>query len=205
MAAARSSSVTGQALRRRAVCFGDSITQYGWASPDGQRGWVAMLADAYQRKVDVTNRGYSGYDTMKGVAILKEALPTPEQQYVFATVFFGANDAAESELQGLTPQQYRTHLSTIVDHCITQAEEFSRIAGEVARGRGAVFLDLASVMRATSSAPEKAYLADGLHLNGALSRSSMTEDLRSWVPHKVLSLTAASKDSSADGTSTTNS
>lgn len=37
------------------VTFGDSITQRGFAP-----GWTSALADAYQRRADVVNRGYSG-------------------------------------------------------------------------------------------------------------------------------------------------
>lgn len=41
------------------VCIGDSITQQGF----GNSGWVAGLADTYQRRADIVDRGFSGYNT----------------------------------------------------------------------------------------------------------------------------------------------
>ena len=46
--------------RPQFVLFGDSITQMAFASPDG---WAAKLADDYTARVDVFNRGFSGYNT----------------------------------------------------------------------------------------------------------------------------------------------
>lgn len=46
------SCVAQLAMRPTFVTFGDSITQRGFAP-----GWTGQLADAYQRRVDVLNRG----------------------------------------------------------------------------------------------------------------------------------------------------
>ena len=72
------------------MLVGDSLTQGGWAPGDtgiGQRltrsyylscfveiAWliISSLEDAYARKLDVLNRGYSGYNT-------EWALPVVEQ------------------------------------------------------------------------------------------------------------------------------
>lgn len=43
------------------LLFGDSITQFSF-NPH-ELGWGASLADSYARKLDVVNRGYSGYNT----------------------------------------------------------------------------------------------------------------------------------------------
>jgi len=80
------------------VLFGDSITQFSF-SPD-LTGWGAYLADAYQRKFDVMNRGFSGYNTDWALPILQQLLPTVDEQQAgkprirLITIFFGANDAA---------------------------------------------------------------------------------------------------------------
>ena len=51
----------GPPRRRRVLFFGDSITQHGWdASIDG---WVAAFAFHWFRRVDILNRGYSGYNS----------------------------------------------------------------------------------------------------------------------------------------------
>ncbi len=72
------------------ILFGDSITQQGFSS-----GWVSLLSNAYTRRADVFNRGFSGYNTRHAVDLLptvfgKEMNPNT----LFVTVFFGANDAS---------------------------------------------------------------------------------------------------------------
>ncbi|OAX39179.1 hypothetical protein K503DRAFT_799840 [Rhizopogon vinicolor AM-OR11-026] len=41
------------------MLIGDSITQNGWE----QGGFAQLLAERYVRKLDVLNRGFSGYQT----------------------------------------------------------------------------------------------------------------------------------------------
>ncbi|CDS13695.1 hypothetical protein LRAMOSA05869 [Lichtheimia ramosa] len=82
----------------RIVLFGDSITQFSF-DPE-LSGFGAGLAHSYQRRMDVMNRGFSGYNTKWALPILRQLLPTVEQQKQHAsqvqlmTIFFGANDAA---------------------------------------------------------------------------------------------------------------
>jgi len=71
------------------VVFGDSITQKGF-SPGG---WVSRLCDAYQRRIDVVNRGYSGYNTRLAKLVFPHTV-APVQHIELLTIFFGANDAA---------------------------------------------------------------------------------------------------------------
>ena len=78
-------------IRPQFVFFGDSITQKAFA----QGGWAGVVADAYQRRVDVINRGYSGYNTRWALSIVDHLFPANTTSKVeLATVFFGANDAA---------------------------------------------------------------------------------------------------------------
>jgi len=98
--------------RRAAVLFGDSITQRAWAE-DGTPGWAALLADAYSRKVDVFNRGFSGFNTRQGAAIAGEVFPPPPpgaRGLLFATVFFGANDAAAATGHPAEPAKPLQHV-----------------------------------------------------------------------------------------------
>lgn len=77
-------------LRPQFVLFGDSITQKSF----GPGGWGGALADAYQRRVDIINRGYSGYNTPWALPLLDHIFPAEITGKVqLATVFFGANDA----------------------------------------------------------------------------------------------------------------
>ena len=78
--------------RPQFITFGDSITQKGFSSPSG---WTAALAEAYQRRADVVNRGYSGYNTNWALQLLDKVFPPAGCSGVrLATVWFGANDAA---------------------------------------------------------------------------------------------------------------
>ena len=46
-------------IRKRFLLFGDSLTQQSFE----EGGWGSKLVSRYQRKADVTLRGYSGYNT----------------------------------------------------------------------------------------------------------------------------------------------
>ena len=74
------------------VLLGDSLTQLSF------EGWGATLAHVYQRRADVLNRGYSGYNTNHYLQqrILSNVLRNDMQHQVVALVviWFGANDAA---------------------------------------------------------------------------------------------------------------
>lgn len=51
------------------VLFGDSITQGGWQP----HGFAQRLAYVYARKLDVTNRGLSGYNTEWAIPVFEQA------------------------------------------------------------------------------------------------------------------------------------
>jgi lysophospholipase L1-like esterase len=79
------------AIRPQFVLFGDSITQKSF----GPGGWAGVIADAYQRRVDVINRGYSGYNTRWALSVVDHIFPANATGKIgLATIFFGANDAA---------------------------------------------------------------------------------------------------------------
>jgi len=74
--------------------FGDSITQMGW-----QAGGICQrLADNYARRLDVINRGLSGYNTDWAIPVLEQCLVPHSDASKFPktrllTIWFGANDA----------------------------------------------------------------------------------------------------------------
>ncbi|GAB5363097.1 hypothetical protein AAMO2058_000854000 [Amorphochlora amoebiformis] len=97
------------------VLFGDSITQYSFSVG----GFGARLADYYQRRADVINRGLSGYNTEWAVAALKHVLPRNMTEPALVTVFFGANDASDAKLnarQHVPLKTYKEKLKEIVDY-----------------------------------------------------------------------------------------
>lgn len=80
-------------LRPQFVFFGDSITQRSF---NPLSGWSSIVADAYQRKVDIINRGYSGFNTRWALPLVDHIFPNKDykNQVKLVTIFFGANDAA---------------------------------------------------------------------------------------------------------------
>ncbi|KAI9313689.1 SGNH hydrolase-type esterase domain-containing protein [Dichotomocladium elegans] len=86
------------------------------------QGFGASLANAYSRKADVVNRGFSGYNSEWGLAILKQVLPTVERQrqgkakLVLITLLFGANDSAlPFTLQHVPLERYKANLAEMVN------------------------------------------------------------------------------------------
>ncbi|KAI9886495.1 MAG: hypothetical protein M1823_001675 [Watsoniomyces obsoletus] len=81
----------------------------------------------YVRRLDIINRGFSGYNTSQGLKALPEFMPTPEQAKVsFMTVFFGANDAClpdsgEGKSQHVPLERYRENLVNIIEHPMVKA------------------------------------------------------------------------------------
>ena len=116
--------------RIRWLLLGDSITQQSFSPTHA--GWGAALADYYARTGDVTNRGYSGYNSRW----LLENLPAvTEGQFpsarcfssgsYFVTLFLGANDSSDDtgaslalsppqSGQGVPLDEYQRNLHAIV-------------------------------------------------------------------------------------------
>lgn len=108
---------TVQPGRNRIVLLGDSITQQSFS----EGGWGSALADVYQRRCDVLNRGYSGYNTRWALELLKSDSGYFEDSGAtvtrLVTVFFGANDASSPETnlrQHIPIDEYKINLKEIV-------------------------------------------------------------------------------------------
>ena len=92
--------------------FGDSLTQQSF-SPGG---WGARVADHFQRRADVLNRGFTGYNTGWAKAILPRLLASREQADVI-TVLLGSNDAVkEGEYQHVPLDRYAQNLRDILEY-----------------------------------------------------------------------------------------
>eukprot|EP00633_Aureoumbra_lagunensis_P009295 CAMPEP_0197320516 /NCGR_PEP_ID=MMETSP0891-20130614/60409_1 /TAXON_ID=44058 ORGANISM="Aureoumbra lagunensis, Strain CCMP1510" /NCGR_SAMPLE_ID=MMETSP0891 /ASSEMBLY_ACC=CAM_ASM_000534 /LENGTH=273 /DNA_ID=CAMNT_0042811965 /DNA_START=172 /DNA_END=993 /DNA_ORIENTATION=+ len=84
--------------RKRIVLLGDSITQMSFS--DG--GFGAALADRYQRRLDVLNRGYSGYNSRWLLELVQNDVFLRDEELggedtMLVTIFLGANDASLAE------------------------------------------------------------------------------------------------------------
>jgi len=74
------------------VLFGDSITQFGFSDIGG---WISLIANAYQRKLDVISRGFSGYNTRWCLELMPSIFNKENlKNTIGVTVFLGANDAS---------------------------------------------------------------------------------------------------------------
>jgi len=104
--------------RGKIILFGDSITQMSFSAADC--GWGAWIADRYQRRADVLNRGFSGYNSdwfLKFAATDEGKADLFDHDNVkIVTVFFGANDASDLELNPrhhVSLERYKSNIKEI--------------------------------------------------------------------------------------------
>lgn len=98
--------------RQKILMLGDSLTQLCFEGPEG---WGRDLANRYQRRADVLNRGMSGYNTRWFLRYAKDYdLWNEPGKVVLVTIWFGANDAA-TLAQNVPLDEYQTNLETMID------------------------------------------------------------------------------------------
>ena len=85
--------------RKVVVFFGDSITQRGFEVESN--GYVALMAEWWKRKVDILNRGYSGYNSRWGIKMMNDAVMNESPDLV--AIFFGANDSVDNRVPQHVP------------------------------------------------------------------------------------------------------
>lgn len=106
--------------RGQIILFGDSITQRSFNS--SVMGFGAQLSDFYQRRYDVINRGFSGYNTRLCLEIFQDIIGgtvrkvNPEMELV--VIFLGANDAVlpddEKSWQHVPLEEYSLNLESMI-------------------------------------------------------------------------------------------
>ncbi|KAI0728884.1 SGNH hydrolase-type esterase domain-containing protein [Fomitopsis betulina] len=108
------------------VLLGDSITQDGW-SP---YGFAQRLANAYVRKLDVINRGMSGYNTDWIISVFEQSFAKQhEQQHLpkvrLLTIWLGANDAAlPPSGQHVPLDRFGTNLAKLVQFVTSSSSPY---------------------------------------------------------------------------------
>lgn len=111
-----------QGERSRILLLGDSITQQAFSLEHS--GWGAGLADWYCRTADVTNRGFSGYNSRWVLDMMPQLLPRVDPTLLFATIFFGANDAVtEGGVQHVPRDEFALNLRAMVAHIKARAPQ----------------------------------------------------------------------------------
>ncbi|KAK0450699.1 GDSL Lipase/Acylhydrolase [Armillaria borealis] len=99
------------------MLFGDSITQGAWE--DG--GFSQRLSYVYARKLDILNRGLSGYNTEWAIPVFEQCFAKQhEQEHVpkvrILTIWFGANDACiKPSPQHVPLGQFTSNIKYLID------------------------------------------------------------------------------------------
>ncbi|KAH3674343.1 hypothetical protein WICMUC_003369 [Wickerhamomyces mucosus] len=105
------------------LIFGDSITEFSYnpyPNEDGpvQFGFGAALQHTYTRRLDVVQRGFSGYNTELAIKILPEVLKIEHQQskskIKVSTLFFGTNDACLGGVQRIDIHRYIENIKFLI-------------------------------------------------------------------------------------------
>ena len=107
-----------------ALLLGDSQTQLGWADS----GWVSQLAEKYVRRLDLINRGLSGYNTRMLLTVLPDILKDEDLERVrVVTLMMGSNDASFPDTnpeQAVSLEEFGENLlkiiSILLNHGITK-------------------------------------------------------------------------------------
>ncbi|KAJ2893223.1 isoamyl acetate-hydrolyzing esterase, partial [Coemansia aciculifera] len=73
------------------VCIGDSLTQHG--NDVSKCGWVSQLSNAYIRRMDVVNRGFSGFTSRWVLPLMSEVLSASQPKPRILTILLGSNDS----------------------------------------------------------------------------------------------------------------
>ncbi|KAI1433615.1 SGNH hydrolase [Xylaria sp. CBS 124048] len=103
------------------VLFGDSLFQ-GCSEAKGGFSFQGALQHLCMRKLDVINRGFSGYNTNNALELLPEIFLPPSAtntRIEYLLVLLGANDAClpvETSSQGVPIDQYKENLIKIITH-----------------------------------------------------------------------------------------
>jgi len=114
------------------ILFGDSLTQQCFSQVHGF-AFGAALADVYARKLDIVNRGLSGYNTTQALRALALCMPEPEHAHVrFMAIWFGANDSRIQGSPGGPDQsvpidEFKRNIKSMVQHPAVQAHEAIKI------------------------------------------------------------------------------
>lgn len=103
-------STASPSRRPTILLFGDSNTQKSFS----EYGWGAGLYNWFHRSCDVLNRGFSGYNTRWGRAILPGILEDAKAPVLAVTLFFGSNDS-ESTGQNVPLEEYEANLKAMIE------------------------------------------------------------------------------------------
>lgn len=95
------------------LLLGDSITEYSSRWP---AGLAPALADKYVRRLDVVNRGYSGYNSRTIRLALPHILSTVDSKLAAVVLYLGTNDAAIPGVPQHVPlEEFEQNMEYLID------------------------------------------------------------------------------------------
>ena len=103
---------------KKLIILGDSNTQYGFGEDSK---WVSYLSNSLQRKCDIINRGFSGYNTDNIKSFLPDILQDFDADSVCGVILMlGSNDSTKSsnKIQHVPLERFKANLHYIIDYLI---------------------------------------------------------------------------------------
>jgi lysophospholipase L1-like esterase len=101
---------------KKLILLGDSNTQFGWSKASG---WSSDLADLLQRKCDVINRGFSGYNTDKIRIILPRIFDEFNSESICGVIIMlGSNDSTKdtNKIQHVPIARFESNMKFIIEY-----------------------------------------------------------------------------------------
>ena len=112
---------------KKLILLGDSNTQFGYSD---ESKWISLLSNSLQRKCDVVNRGFSGYNTDHIKTILPKILEEFDAESTCGIIIMlGSNDSSKNtnKLQHVPVDRYKTNLAHILDDLISFCKSKEKI------------------------------------------------------------------------------
>ena len=103
---------------KKLILLGDSNTQFAWGKASG---WASDMSDMLQRKCDVINRGFSGYNTDKIRLILPRILDEFNSESICGLIIMlGSNDSTKetNKIQHVPISRFEGNLNYILDYIL---------------------------------------------------------------------------------------
>ena len=100
---------------KKLIVVGGSNTQYGFGN--GCEGnWLSSLANQLQRRCDVINRGFSGYNSRFIKDLMPRILKEFEVDSICCVILqLGTNDSSANELQHVPFDEFKQNLRKIIE------------------------------------------------------------------------------------------
>lgn len=105
---------------KKFLLFGDSITEFSFntrmSNVEGKDefSFGAAMVNAYTRKLDIVQRGFSGFNSRWALKLLPKILEQ-ENNVAIATLFFGSNDACQHEHQHVPLPEYKENTKKLIE------------------------------------------------------------------------------------------